>query len=236
MPLTFASLKDAIKHTLGGDPADGASYSRIINGAGRSWTAARDWYYLANREATLTATIGSEWVALPDDYLSFKHVEPVGDGYATIMVVSPQRFVQIKEVGIVGMVSSYVATVVQREVAGVIGAYLRLYPTPTIADQFTLLYDATWGEVNDDEDNIPIPGYAEHAFEEWVRTYARGLDEEDTADLAQRLMALKQSDVFRDVGRKDALTTGAVLHASPGAASQFEGRYVRWNHPGNLSQ
>ena len=57
------TLKTAIKHTLGGDPAPGASYARIINGAGRAWTAACDWYYLGNRDVTITATAGSPWIA-----------------------------------------------------------------------------------------------------------------------------------------------------------------------------
>src|SRR5688572_25654964 len=102
MPITFDTLKVAIHHTLGGDPSAGASYARIINGAGRAWTTAQDWYYLGNRLTTLTATPSSEWIALPEDYQAFVSLVPVGDGYATLSIVSPAEFVDISETGTLG--------------------------------------------------------------------------------------------------------------------------------------
>lgn len=235
MPIRFDTLKTAIKHTLGGDPAAGASYARIINGAGRAWTAAQDWYYLGNRLATLTATPASEWIALPADYQSFVSIVPDGDGYATLTFVQPAEFVEIQEAGILGNVSTYVVTIQYRDVAGDVEPYLRLYPTPTIADTFTLLYDAQWADVNDDEDIIPVPKFAEHAFEEWCRMYARGMEEEDEIPLAERMAQLKASPLFVDVARRDALVTGAVVGPGRGAAQTTVGSYVRWNHPNNLS-
>ena len=235
MPLTFASLKDAIKHTLGGDPARGASYARIINGAGRAWTAAQEWYYLGNRNATLTATPGSEWIAMPSDFQSFVSIVPVGDGFATLTMTQPSQFIQLQESGIVGFTSAYVGTIQHRTVSGALAPWLRLYPKPTIADQFTLLYDAQWGEVNEDEDVIPVPGFAEHAFEEWVRQYARGVDEEDTMPLAARMADFKASPIFEDVARRDALSTGGIVIPGEGAAEEHYYSYVRWNHPNNLS-
>jgi hypothetical protein len=235
MPIRFDTLKTAIKHTLGGDPAAGASYARIINGAGRAWTAAQEWYYLANRTATLTATVGSEWVALPADYQAFVNLVPDGDGYATLALVQPAEFIEIAEAGTLGNVASYIATIQYRDVSGDVEPWLRLYPTPSIADTFTLVYDAQWGDVNDDEDEIPVPKFAEHAFEEWVRMYARGMDEEDAASLADRMAALKASPLFLDVARRDALVTGAVVSPGRGAAQAGYGAYVRWNHPNNLS-
>jgi hypothetical protein len=224
MPLTFASLKDSIRHTLGGDPAPGASYSRIINGAGRAWTAMHDWYYLGNREATLTATPGDEFVSLT----------PVSDIYGVAKIVTQTEIVEAKQWSMATTHSSYLAALVQRPVNGVIATYLRFFPTPSNADQFTLIYDATWGEVNEDEDVIPIPSYAEHVFEEVVRAYARGLEEEDMATLAQRLGAIKESPLFRDVTRRDALTTGAIIRPGVGAAQDPRPLYTRWNHPNNL--
>lgn len=235
MPIRFDTLKTAIKHTLGGDPAAGASYARIINGAGRAWTAAQDWYYLGNRLATLTATPGSEWVALPADYQGFVSLVPDGDGYATLAFVQPAEFVEIYEAGILGNVSSYIATIQYRDVMTDVAPWLRLYPAPTIADAFTLLYDAQWADVNDDEDVIPVPKFAEHAFEEWVRVYARGLEEEDEIPLAERLAQLKSSPLFTDVARRDALVTGAVVGPGRGAAQSPARSSVRWNHPGNLA-
>jgi len=235
MPIRFDTLKTAIKHTLGGDPSAGASYARIINGAGRAWTAAQDWYYLGNRNATLTATPGSEWIALPADYQSFVSLVPDGDGYATLAFVQPAEFVEIQEAGSLGNVSSYVATIQYRDVSGDVEPWLRLYPTPSIADTFTLLYDAQWADVNDDEDTIPVPKFAEHAFEEWVRMYARGMDEEDAASLAMRMADIKSSPLFLDVARRDALTTGAVVAPGRGGPQHTYGNYVRWNHPNNLA-
>jgi hypothetical protein len=235
MPITFDTLKVAIKHTLGGDPSAGASYARIINGAGRAWSTAQDWYYLGDRLATLTATPNVEWVALPDDYQSFNSLVPVGDGYATLAMVSPSQFVEIAENGILGNVSSYIATIQYRDVLTDVAPWLRLYPTPSIADQFTLVYDAQWADVNEDEDVIPVPKFAEHAFEEWVRMYARGMDEEDSEPLAVRMAALKASPLFLDVARRDALVTGAVVIPGRGAAQESYGSYTRRNHPNNLS-
>ena len=235
MPIQFAELKDAIRHTLGGDPAAGASYARIINGAGRAWVNAHGWYYLANREVTLTATAGSQWVELPDDYQAFVQLVPTGDGYATVAFVSPQDFVWINQATTLGSVSSYTATIVQRVVSGVISPWLRLFPTPSIADEFTLLYDAQWGDVNEDEDNIPVPKFAEAIFEEWVLAYARGLNEEDAASVGMRLDAIKVTSQFRDATRADALTTGAVVKPGVGAASRMVRPSVRWNHPNNLA-
>lgn len=235
MPIRFDSLKVAIHHTLGGDPAEGASYARIINGAGRAWTAAQDWYYLGDRLATLTATVGSEWIALPADYQSFNSIVPNGDGYATLAIVQPAELVEILEAGNLGNVSSYVGSIQYRDVAGDVAPWLRLYPTPTIADTFTLIYDAQWADVNDDEDEIPVPKFAEHAFEEWVRMYARGMDEEDAMPLADRMAACKASPLFMDVARRDALVTGAVVRPGIGAAQDTRGVYTRWNHANNLS-
>jgi hypothetical protein len=234
MPITFDTLKVAIHHTLGGDPSAGASYARIINGAGRAWTAAQDWYYLGNRLATLTATPASEWIALPEDYQAFVSIVPVGDGYATLSIVSPAEFVDISETGTLGNVSSYIVTIQYRDVATDVQPWLRLYPTPTIADQFTLLYDAQWADVNEDEDVIPVPKFAEHAFEEWVRMYARGMDEEDSAPLAVRMAELKASPLFLDVARRDALVTGALVPPGRGAAQLPYRTGTRWNHPGNI--
>lgn len=234
MPIRFDVLKEAIKHTLGGDPAAGASYARIINGAGRAWTAAQDWYYLGDRLATLTATPGVEWVALPADYQQFNAIVPVGDGYATLAMTSPAEFVEIAENGVLGNVSSYIATIQYRDVSTDVAPWLRLYPTPSIADQFTLLYDSQWADVNDDEDVIPVPKFAEHAFEEWCRMYARGLEEEDEIPLAERMAQLKASPLFQDVARRDALVTGAVVSPGRGAAQLPHRTGVRWNHPGNV--
>lgn len=235
MPIRFDDLKTAIKHTLGGDPAPGASYARIINGAGRSWTVAQEWYYLSGREATLTATPGSEWLALPADYETMVTLVPDGDGYATLQMVQPAEFVEIREAALVATVSSYISTIQYRDVASDVQPWLRLYPTPQIADTFTLQYTATWADVNDDEDTIPVPRFAEHAFEEWVRAYARGLEEEDSADLASRLARLKELPLFMDAVRRDALTTGGIVGLGRGAAEVRYGPYVRWNHPNNLA-
>lgn len=234
MPITFDTLKSAIKHTLGGEPSQGASYARIINGAGRAWTSAQDWYYLSNREATLTATPNSEWIALPTDYQSYHQLLPDGDGYATLAFITPAEFVDVREAGILGSTSSFLCTIVHRNVDGEVLPWLRLYPTPTFADTFTLLYDAQWGDVNDDDDVIPIPSFAEHAFEEWVKNYARGLEEEDIASLGDRMAAVKASFLFTDVARRDALTTGAVISPGQGAAQSSGRRYVRFNHQGNV--
>ena len=234
MPIRFDALKEAIHHTLGGDPSKGASYARIINGAGRAWTAAQDWYYLGNREATLVATPGSEWIALPDDYQGFVSIEPSGDGYATLGFVQPAEFLAQRELGFVGHVSSFLVTIQHREVNGDVAPYLRLYPVPSLADEFVLMYDAQWADVNDDEDLINVPKFTEHAFEEWVRMYARGMDEEDATPLAERMAALKASPLFLDVARRDALTTGGVIRPGRGAAQEIYGSYTRWNHPNNL--
>jgi hypothetical protein len=220
MPITFDTLKVAIHHTLGGDPSAGASYARIINGAGRAWTAAQDWYYLGGRLATLTATPNSEWIALPADYQSFVSLTPVGEGFASLALVSPARFIEIAENGTVGHVSSYIYTIQYRDVMTDVAPWVRLYPTPSIADEFTLLYDAQWADVNEDEDVIPVPKFAEHAFEEWVRMYARGMDEEDSEPLAVRMANLKASPLFLDVARRDALVTGGLVPPGRGAAQR----------------
>lgn len=234
MPLKFADLKDAVRHTLGGDPAPGASYGRIINGAGRAWTAAREWYYLAHREATLLSEAGSEWVELPTDYDGFGDLIPDADNYASVQMLTPPEFLLVKENNYAGTTTAYVGTIVNRNVDGVIAPWLRLFPAPSLVERFTLLYNATWGDVADDGEVIPIPAFAEHAFEEWVRLYARGLEEEDAVPLALRLVEFKASDMFRDVVRRDALQTGATMHLTRGAADVQARPYVRWNHPGNI--
>lgn len=234
MPITYDTLKVAIKHTLGGDPGPGASYARVINGAGRAWTAAQEWYYLANRTAILTATAGDEWLALPADYESFSELIPQTDGYATLNMVDAAEFHYIVEEGSLGNVASYIGTIEYRTVNGELAPYVRLYPAPSTADTFTLVYGATWADVNEDGDVIPVPKFAEHAFEEWVRLYARGLEEEDAAPLAARMAEFKASPLFMDVARRDALVTGAIVRPGVGAAQGHRGAYVRWNHPTNL--
>lgn len=233
MPIRFDSLKSAIKHTLGGDPSAGASYARIINGAGRAWTAAQDWYYLAGRLATLTATPGSEWISLPADYMALGTIVPEGDGSTSLILTQPADFIEYSSSGSLNVVSHYVGTVTFREPDDDVPS-LRLYPTPTVADTFTLLYDAQWVDVNDDEDVIYIPKFAEHAFEEWVRMYARGMDEEDTMPLMDRMAACKASPMFQDVARRDALSTGAVVHLGRGAAQMARTHYGDWTPPGNV--
>lgn len=233
MPLTFADLKTAIDHTLAGQPASGASYGRIINGAGRAWVAAREWYYLAHRTATLTTVAGSELVVLPADYRSLVTVTFDNTSYSNVQFVTPGEFQTIKdaEIGVVAT-TAYVGCVVWgTDMLPV----LKLFPAPSTVETLTLVYDAAWSEVNEDDDVIPVPGFAEHVFEEWVRAYARGLDEEDAGPLAERLAVLKASPMFRDVAQRDALVTGAVLSPGYGAAAPGRRHYVRWNHPGNLA-
>lgn len=229
MPVTVQSLRDVIKHTLGGEPADGASYSRIINGAGKSFAAANSWYWLSHREATLTATPGSEWVELPADFAGVHRVYVSGAYYEEVRMTTPQELLDWKERSS-GITTPYpyIGTIQFRTDADAGQLpWLRVYPAPTTADTYSLLYDARWADVDDGTSVVGIPPFLEYIFEEWVRAYARGLDEEDAMPLMDRLAQLKASEAFMDAQRRDAESTGTMITPTDGNAGPMPTGFLR---------
>lgn len=229
MPVSVQSLRNVIDHTLGGEPADGASYSRIINGAGKSFLAAHSWCWASDRETTVTATAGDEYVALPSDFAGVTRVYVAGSYYEEVQMVPSGEFLDWKQrASGVTTPYPYIGTIDYR--TDTIEGYkpwLRLYPAPTAADTYTLLYDARWADVNDDTDLVPIPTFLEYIFEEWVRAYARGLDEEDAVPLMDRLAALKASEMFMDACRRDGESTGTAIPPNDGPAGQGMRGFLR---------
>lgn len=229
MPIQVESLRETIRHSLGGEPAPGGSYARIINGAGRAFMAAHDWYWASNRDAVITSD-GTEWVELPDDFGGLNGIWQDGSYYESVHITTAKEFLEWRERAS-GLSTPYpfLGTLqVRTDVDEGTKPWLRLFPEPTTSDTYRILYDAAWTVVDDDTDTVALPSFVEPAFEEFVRAYALGLNEEDMAPLSVRIQALKEGELFKDACRRDALTTGASIPSGRGAASEYNERsYIR---------
>jgi len=98
---------------------------------------------------------------------------------------------------------------------------LEVYPTPSSnsAEHFRILYLAKWDPVLNDTDQVPVPAYMEGLFLMACTEYARGLFEEDTMPLYERLGRVEASTIYNQCVRQDGRIQRSYGRLRGGAVS-----------------
>lgn len=236
MALTVESARLAVSVALGGDPPPEYSYTRLINGAGRSLETARRWEWLASRETQVSLVAGSPRVVLPADFKTQVVATEPGFGWLPVTWVSNANYQHRRDMqgGLAGGQPYFGTLRHEIDATGAALPVLLIYPEPSAAQTFNLLYDAQWPTVTDDDAVIPIPPFLEEFYCAWLREYALGIIEHDNAPLHVRLAGLKSSPMFVDACRSDALSTGGHVQRGLGAAESSPLWSPRSEHTGNL--
>lgn len=194
--LTFETCQKIIKRTLGADlPAD-LDVVRLVNNAGRFLTTLHRWEFLT-RYGTVTRVDDQQYATMPTDFERLRAVPEWGD--LVLELVDPQRLLDVRNDG--GAVAPpdnrYLCAVFPTwpTAGGEVTYQLHFWPTPEVESgdeaDIGIYYQAKWRAVTDDDETnnhvVTMPDHLEGLFEELLRIYARGIEEEDVAGLDERL-------------------------------------------------
>lgn len=198
MALTLASLKNHVKHALGGEPAvivssADATKQQFVNEAGRFLCAMHDWKFLERAPTALSLTASQQYVALPTGFgqlIAAAAINSVGCPFemTTFDAIANMR------ANVVTVTGKLWAAIVHPAQANQTSAppvpRLELYPTPSdsITDAITIFYRAGWTELTDDTHLANIPLYTEALLVQLVRAFARGYEEDQLDDLVDRVV------------------------------------------------
>jgi hypothetical protein len=98
-------------------------------------------------------------------------------------------------------------------------------PSATGLDQLTLIYRGSWVDVNDDEDELPLPGtdygdeYCNLLYIQILRALARGWDEEGNGTADGRLDHIRRGPIFAAAAQTDGLFRAKVGRMGKGTAT-----------------
>ena len=239
--LTLNTCRDHVNAVLGGAPLKLYSSAFVANYAGRWLVNAHPWEWTRNRSTTLSLTAGQAYVDLPA-LRSVRSVVPSDNTIQGFEWTSLEGLIQLRNTGISPAIGHFGA--IRQNVdatTGEVTPRLELWPTPsaTVADYFTVVYDADWAEMLDDDDRIPIPAYMEDLFLACVIEVARAFEMAAGADSPtglrlEALYALRQSDLWRDTAKRDGMLQRNLGRMEKGAAESatktgtiFDGLIVR---------
>lgn len=206
-------LSDAIKqiqHTLDGDPAPELSARRLINEAGDFLCRMHPWKWLERGSVTLAAVADQAFIQLPSDLASIVSSRMNGSSstlrdfrWTTHDEILRFRQHPIEAVG--GYYGAVVYELATGSTEGPLTPRLELYPTPTANDAnfIELGYRAGWQRVVDDDDPLRIPHWIESLYNQILRAWARGYEEEDAAALDTRLEIIANGRVFQQAVQSD---------------------------------
>jgi len=211
MALSAKTCYEHIRSTLGRDP--GLGNFHILQMTGVWFTSAHDWKYLERPSALVGFVNGQSYASLPADFselIAASFTQGLTNRFllTTLGTIAQYRTGQMN----FGLAVTYGAISFQAA-TGAGGAplpVLELYPTPsaTNASALTVFYRADWTPITDGSDSsfVNIPQYAEPAFIECLRAFARGYQEEDSGILSQRLAAIQAGPVWDAAVDSDGMT------------------------------
>lgn len=239
--LTLNNCREHISAVLGGAPLNLYSAAFVANYAGRWMVNAHTWEWTRNRSTSLSLTAGQPYVVLPA-LKSVRSVVPADNTIQGFEWTSIEGLVQLRNTGISPAIGHFGAVRHDVDAAtGDVTQRLELWPTPsaTVAGYFTLVYDADWSELQDDNERIPIPAYMEGVFLACVIEVGRAFEMASGSDAPaglrlEALYALRQSDLWRDAAKRDGLlqrNMGTLENGAAESASRtgtiFDGLIVR---------
>lgn len=215
MPLaaqTLAEYRNHVQHAVGGGAVSSQlNADLIINEAGRYLCAMRHWKWLERTPATLDFTASTEYVAMPSDFKSLETIWPDDAINATFTLTSADELARMRQFDI-SITAAYYGTLVFPPQSGVTALQtvprMELYPTPstTTSGALHIWYTRLWTTIDDATDVPNIPAYIETLYTQLVRAFAKGYEEDDTATLDERLMAIEQGPIYRAAVSQDGMT------------------------------
>jgi hypothetical protein len=212
MTLTIEGCHKHIVHTLGGEPS--MDSDEIVNACGTWFTAAHDWKYLERPSVLLPFTLNQSYITLPTDLgdiikIQFTNGLTARFFLTTLGTIADYRTSQMN-FGISVTYGCMVYAPSTNPLGGPPTPRLEIYPTPqsNLANALTLFYRSTWAPVtpDDSETFVNIPQYAEPAFLQALRQFARGYQDEEHATMGQRLADLMAGPVWGAAIEQDGLT------------------------------
>lgn len=237
MTLTAEAVVRHIEHALAG-PTDLGELA-IANEAGRHLVSMRNWRWLRGAKALVGTVAGQEWIALPADCKRVDAIEQTNSLVGTFEFVPLQEFLNYKTSTVTTSPISYWGTVVWArdtyavagtEAPGAPSPRIEVYPTPTAtnASAFTVYYDRGWVELTEDNQDVTIPPFLESLYLALCRAFAKGYEEEDTADVNTRLASLTRGPLYLTAMREDVSQQKDMGRLRGGLASTGVSLY-RWS-------
>lgn len=238
--LTLGRCRKIIAHSV--DAAElesGLGADHLINRAGVHLITMHQWNWAIKPPVFLPIVSGQDWIEFPEDFRQIVYIQSSQNSTTGgIDLVDLQIILDARDGG--GFVSvtpaRYMAAEAHEWPSGGSGSLgggepitrLEIYPTPQANESNTvrMAYRARWREVPvgaSDNYRLTLPQYCEALFEELLRAFARGQEEEDNASTDLRLAALEAGTLFKAARREDALrqpTIGPLRNGAADSASR----------------
>jgi hypothetical protein len=211
--LTAARAIDHARYTIGGvnyqfpghiDPLG------LVNEAGNYLVSMTEWQWLRGAIAKLDLVQDQPYSKLPADYKTAISQDHTNGLVSSLHIVSPDRFLQLQTSTITTATFEFYATVesVAPSEGGPPVPRLAIWPTPTAdsEDALSIIYEATWRNVNEAKEALTLPEWLVTLYLEVLVHITRGRLEEDEGTAATRLQGLMASDLFMAAQKRDAAT------------------------------
>jgi hypothetical protein len=220
MAIPVSELADQIRLALGDLPR-GFSVVSAVNDAGEILVNAHPWEWLSRRSTTIDLVADQGYVDAPSDFRDAISMYPTNSLTNHVQWTTLEEINRLRTT-VHGTYSGYWAATNYRSVSGAAPVpIIELWPAPSVnsTDYFTLMYHAGWTRVASDNDMVEIPNWLDVLFKDLVRRVAKAWDEEDNADLPQRIQGLKESSLWLEAMRRDGLQQPYLGKTQGGAAS-----------------
>lgn len=207
--LTVAQAINYARVSAGGSPPGGIDWLALLNQAGRWLCMAHQWVWL-ERLGTISLVEDQEYAALPSGLqrlLSTPRLGAWSNTGPTIDLTDMQSVLSARasNAPLVLLTGQYIGAIVYTQTGSVIGHRLELYPTPEANATVPIHYRADWTIVTSDGDILALPSWLETIYLEALRAHVRAVVREDDerGTLAERLVALQASPLFREAKIRD---------------------------------
>lgn len=181
----------ALGSPLGGSERGGMA---ILNEAGIDFFACHTWRFARSMRGRATLAAGAEYVNLPLGCARLIAIERSPAWEGAVELVDAATFQVVKSRRLESP-NYFVATEDYPLVSGrpVLRLALDHAPTDTVANAFTVAFEAGWTPVTGDRDAteiLPMPDYVEPYFAARLEAYALGLEQPHNGSVSARLMEI----------------------------------------------
>ena len=212
MTLTVKRCTEYIDHTLhtegGGAGPDPLT---VLNLTGVHFFSMHGWAFNERTEVELPLTQGQGYVDLPASVGDIIELAPQDSNIQALNKADIKAIQQRRNSTTPGTTYDRLWTLMRADPTATTtkpqGAPLKrieFWPEAGAGEKFLLTYRREWVDVQEDQEELPIPRYAELLFFEVLKAVARGLEHEDVAGVSERVTAIRQLDVFQAAVRADA--------------------------------
>lgn len=206
------SVHEALRHvgsTLGdSDVETEVDPLEILNVAGVILFSMNEWSFLQQVQVSVDMVSGQDYMALPVDCKSVRHIQHANGLVASVMLVTLGELLERRTQSLGGTRNFWAAVEWAPNTDGIPEARLGIWPTPSddSAGIVEMYYDRAWVDIEDDVGYIPIPNHIKPLYVQILRAVARGYEEEDEGSLDVRLSGIRQGPVFLAAKRHDNRT------------------------------